>query len=246
MLVKTRGMKIDRPWSRLAENTFWRRVDTEHNRIIANELRGARRILDIGCGYGSLTRYLLTEHVEAIGVDPCFDDICRGRDMFLDLPESRLMVMTAEHLGFGRGTFDAVVLRDALHHLYGEAEIDQALAEIERILTPKGKLVVFDPQPNFVVLFCRNLAHHEDFRCSSVEASRLLEQRGWMISSLTFTELFALPLSGGYVGYCLAPPARWLWGSMIRLNRVLSRLMAKTPLAPFILWRYVLVAQSPG
>ncbi|MBV9120323.1 MAG: class I SAM-dependent methyltransferase [Chloroflexi bacterium] len=238
-------MRVSEPWRRLSSRSFWRLVDAEHNRLIADELNVVERVLDAGCGYGSLTSYLSKHQYLAAGIDPGRQDLARGLEIFGQAVLGRLLVMKAEELAFASNSFDAVVLRDAMHHLYGEGEIALALNEIERALKPGGKLVVFDPQPNLVVRLSRTIVHHWDFECSAAQARRLLEDRGWRIVKSTFTELFALPASGGYVGVCLVPGWPALWAALLRLNRFLSGLLARTPLGPLVLWRYILVAEPP-
>lgn len=236
-------MKIASPWKRLQSGHFWQAVDAEHNRIIAEQLAGCRSALDIGCGYGSLTAYLNRAGFDAIGVDADQPQVEQARALFPAIAE-KLFAMDANALEFPDGRFDAVVLRDTLHHLWEESDVEKAFGEMERVLKPGGRLVVFDPNPNFIVKTARRLIHHRDAECTFREARTLLEQRGWTIRRMFFTEFFALPLSGGYVGIELAP--RWpaLHRVLIRANRVLSNLLARLGLGPALLWRYVITAES--
>ena len=76
-------MKIRDPHERL--RTAWGLIDRQHNRLIAKHLTG-RRVLDIGCGYGSLVAYLRSCGYEAEGIDLDRDAIEAGRRLFPDNP----------------------------------------------------------------------------------------------------------------------------------------------------------------
>ncbi len=62
-------MRIKAPWKRLEKGRFWQAVDAEHNRLIAEQLKDCHEVLDIGCGYGSLTAYLTKAGFDTLGVD---------------------------------------------------------------------------------------------------------------------------------------------------------------------------------
>lgn len=234
-------MKIASPWKRLQGNHFWRAVDREHNRIIIEQLAGCTHILDLGCGYGSLTAALQQAGFQAVGVDADAEQIAQARALFPEAANA-LFPMDAARLQFPDQRFDAVVLRDTLHHLWEEADTTRAFSEIERILRPGGRLVIFDPNPNFVVRTARRLIAHQDAECTFQEARTWLEQRDWKIQRQFFTELFALPLSGGYVGLELVPAWPALHPPLIAANRILSSALSRWGLGPHLLWRYVLTA----
>lgn len=236
-------MRIEEPWKRLDSGQFWRAVDTEHNRIISNELGDYSKVLEIGCGYGSLVNDLENLGFNAIGIDLNEEFVQRGKAIFPNLHKNKLYVMNAEKMGFQSNSFDCIVLRDCMHHLYQEADIDTAFSEIERVLRPGGALIVFDPQPNAIVLISRWIINHKDAQCSAHEANELLCSRGWKIERQFFTEFFALPLSGGYVGVALVPPWKILHNLIIKFNRSFSIILNKFKVGRFLLWRYVIAAR---
>jgi SAM-dependent methyltransferase len=203
-------------------------------------------VLDIGCGYGSLTNYLRGRGLTATGIDLDEEGISRGRQLFPVLPDDALVVMSAERIGFPDASFDAVTLRDSLHHLYEEADASRCLDEIRRVLRPGGFLVIFDPQPNAVVRLCRRLVGHRDARCSARQAVELLRSRGWAVEQVTFTEAFALPLSGGYVGPVLVPPWPAMWRAILVANRAAAAACNAVGLGGSLLWRYLLTARRVG
>jgi SAM-dependent methyltransferase len=102
--------------------------------LIAEQLQGARRVLDIGCGEGQVARHLArTADVEqVVGVDPSDAQIlvavARG-----DGP--RYVRGTADALPVADGAFDAAVACLVFEHI---TEVDGALAEVARVLRPGG------------------------------------------------------------------------------------------------------------
>jgi len=105
-----------------------------------------KRILEVGCGTGSLSYRLASESTAfVVGADrsPSFLDeaaqIYRRPNL-----EFRLVNLNAE--GWTRevpGPFDAIVGNGILHHLFDD--LDARLAEFRALLTPNGKLAFWEP-----------------------------------------------------------------------------------------------------
>ena len=229
-------------WERLTRESLWRQVDAEHNARIIECLAPGSRVLDLGCGYGSLTHALWRRGFDVLGIDIDETFIRTGRQAFPDLPADRYAALPLSQLAAEGRRFDAVVMRDTMHHLYEECPIDSIMGDVERVLAPGGRLVVFDPQPNWVVKVCRRIIGHRDAECSARQARDLLRARGWRIERMDFTEAIGLPLSGGYVGREWIPPRPELCRAVVGLNRVLSVFLNAVGLGPVLLWRYRLVA----
>lgn len=102
---------------------------------------GARDVLDIGCGHGGLAAVLAGSGYRVTGVDPDPAAVARARER---APDARFEVAVAELLPFGRESFDAAVLVNALHHVPVSAMAD-ALEEAQRVLRPGGALIVVEP-----------------------------------------------------------------------------------------------------
>jgi SAM-dependent methyltransferase len=110
--------------------------------MTAEHLRGARAVLDVGCGEGQIARlagYRGADRV--IGVDPTWAQLsvakyrggppayCRGEAAWLPFPAA---------------SFDAVVACLVFEHI--EA-VDEALAEVGRVLQPGGRFLFFLNHP---------------------------------------------------------------------------------------------------
>ncbi len=212
-----------------------------HNRQIARKL-SAKKVLDVGCGYGALVDFLRSQDFQPVGIDPGADSISVARELF---PSSDLRLADPLRLEFEDGAFDHVVLKDALHHVVEYENRSQMLEEIVRVLAPGGTLIIFDPNPQLIVRICRWLARHKDPECSPALAVRLLQEHGTIVRSIEYYECVALPLSGGYVGLQLWPNVEPLVRLLVWCNHVTSLLINRIGIGPYVLWRYLICAQKP-
>jgi SAM-dependent methyltransferase len=98
-------------------------------------LDGAGRLLDVGCGPGSLTHLLAPLFADAVGVD-ADPDMVRVAER--DAPaKTRFVCMRAEALPAGLGTFRVVTLAQSFHWF----ETDDVVRTLHRMLEPDGALV---------------------------------------------------------------------------------------------------------
>jgi ubiquinone/menaquinone biosynthesis C-methylase UbiE len=108
----------------------------------AGDLRG-RRLLDIGCGTGSITAALVERWLcKAWGVDPSPEMIAEARAK--RIPGAGFKVARAEALPFTDGWFERALMRSVVHHV----ERPAAFAEARRVLAPGGRLVIHNLDPD--------------------------------------------------------------------------------------------------
>lgn len=126
----------------------WTMPERSFKRALIEQARieDGYRVLDVGCGTGTLLMMIKQLHpnVEAVGVD--------GDPKILRIAESKahkagmtiaLHEGMAFDLPFPSGHFDCVVSSLVLHHLTSEDKI-RSLQEIYRVLRPGGELHVAD------------------------------------------------------------------------------------------------------
>jgi len=115
-------------WHRVRRNNLFRLLDAE--------LGPSARVLEIGCGTGANLRDGRSLWATGVGIDVDMRALAFCRD----LPVVRADALAP--LPFAGRSFDAVVMLDVLEHI---AEPDRLVAEIDRILSPDGVVLVMVP-----------------------------------------------------------------------------------------------------
>ena len=95
-------------------------------------LRPGDKILEIGCGIGSLVFELSRKGYDIIGIDLSREVIEYGRKKYGDI---RLEVQAAEELPYDDESFDVVLSFDLLEHI---AQVDRHISEVRRVLRGDG------------------------------------------------------------------------------------------------------------
>ncbi|MDH5675164.1 MAG: methyltransferase domain-containing protein [Myxococcales bacterium] len=115
--------------------------------IDAAGIRSGQRVLDVGCGTGTLAlaaAEAVGSRGEVIGIDPSAEMIARARAKAATrgLP-ARFELAAAERLPFDDGKFDVALGSLMFHHLPQPLQ-RAALLELQRVLAPGGQLVLVD------------------------------------------------------------------------------------------------------
>ena len=97
-----------------------------------NLLKPGNRILEIGCGIGSVVAELTTQGYDVTGTDISREAISCGLKKYGDIG---LDVQAAEELQFENETFDIVLSFDLFEHI---AQVDRHISEVFRVLRPGG------------------------------------------------------------------------------------------------------------
>jgi SAM-dependent methyltransferase len=215
---------------------FFGVVDESINKQIHETVEGTS-VLDIGCGFGSLVDYLGRHSIKATGIDMLEFCVAAGKERF---PQADLRFVPAEGLPFDDQSFDTVTLKDTLHHLFAEADTAAVMREIRRVC--RKRVVVMDPNPTLLLLAARKLIGHVDAVCSPKDACRILEEGGFLVKTISFSEVIGFPLSGGYVGPPMVPRIPWLFRAVNFMDRAALRLIQTFGLSEQFCWRYLIIA----
>ncbi len=95
-------------------------------------LRPTDRVLEIGCGIGTVVHELAKQGYDVQGTDISQVAIEYGRNKYSGI---RLEVQPAEGLAFGDASFDVVLSFDLFEHI---ARVDLHVSEVCRVLKPGG------------------------------------------------------------------------------------------------------------
>ncbi len=130
------GMGVNRPNSRMVMKLA--------------KVKPGDKVLDVGCGTGSLTLTAKTFAgasglVNGIDASPEMIDVARKKAKWAGL-DVVFDVALIEKIPFPNATFDVVVSRLVIHHLPDDLK-RKAFAEILRVLKPGGHFLVADFKP---------------------------------------------------------------------------------------------------
>jgi SAM-dependent methyltransferase len=121
----------------LRRYALFQRWDSRHLETVRRLLdpQPGERILEVGCGPGHLVQRLEELGCRAIGVDA-------NPEAVSNAIASDVRLMWVEQLAFADSSFDAVVAIHAIEHF---PHLDEAMAEMARVLRPGGALLLVYP-----------------------------------------------------------------------------------------------------
>lgn len=101
--------------------------------------RQDKRILDLGCGTGAFTKYLVEFNIPLIGIDLCSNLIATAQRK---LGDAKFILGDAEYLPLPDESIDIIVFSGFLHHL---PDMKKAVKEAYRVLRKDGRCFAYDP-----------------------------------------------------------------------------------------------------
>ena len=167
--------KYDRRWSRYVERSV-------RETLRRTPAASGERLLDVGCGTGTLLARLGAERpgVGGWGVDLSTGMLRVAREKLP--PRIPLVAADVQRLPLAASSFDVVVSSSSLHYWPHPTD---ALSEIARVLHPGGLLVLTDWCNDFVTIRALDLAlrafdsaHQRAY--TSEECERLLREAGFL------------------------------------------------------------------
>ncbi len=132
-----------RPGGRSTERADWEGLDTF--RVIAEVLGSSRRLLDLGCGTGSITPSVLDVVGEYVGLEGSEYAVSEAQRLYAGPKAAfQLYNLEGERMPFGDASFDGILACHVLEHL-DPARLPDTLGEVNRVLTPEGRFLAIVP-----------------------------------------------------------------------------------------------------
>jgi SAM-dependent methyltransferase len=212
-------------------------VASDQNRSILEWVTG-KKILELGCGYGSLIQEAKDFGNKVLGLDIDFQTMEMGRNLYPDL-EADLVQGDMARLPFRDKSFQTVILRESLHHAVWERVLPEILRVCQR------EILIFEPNPNWLLRCCRFLISHEDQEISLKTLIDRLTELGVVIQEICFRDLLAFPLSGGFVGREWVPPMKTFFPLLLGVDKGLQKFVHFLGIEKALCWRVLVKGTLP-
>ena len=153
------------------------------------------RILDLGCGWGTITFALGPKVREVVGLDFAERAItgCNARVDEFGLDNVFFRVGDARSSGLAAASFDVVVAADLFEHLYPD-DSEAVAAEAFRVLRPGGRIAVWTPCRSHILevlknndIFLKRDISHVDYK-SMARMREILGGAGFEIARCYYAE----------------------------------------------------------
>ena len=157
--------------------------------------RPTDRVLDMGCGWGTISYALAPRVREVVGVDFSERAVagCNARVPVHGVDNVVFQVADARATGLKAGSFEAVVAADLFEHLYPD-DSEAVAAEAFRVLAPGGVFAVWTPCRSHVLEVLKNNdivlkrdVSHVDYK-SMARMKGLMTGAGFRIERAYFAE----------------------------------------------------------
>lgn len=214
--------------------SFYGLVNADQDATIIKQVFGTK-VLDVGAGYGTLTRRLLDLGYESYAIEP-------NRTMrklalaWHDVEEFPYNIYSTP---FNDGFFDTVILRECVEHL----DMPRAMKEISRIC--RRRLLIFQTNLNPIISGLRNILGHQEYNPQKLGYyQNCADLAGFSQQAVQFRDILAFPLSGGYISHQLVPRNRVIEESIMKIDTILSYVFNILRIDSLLSWRFLLIADK--
>jgi SAM-dependent methyltransferase len=214
------------PWEENSDwwaRTFTEGADPEYEfqimPLVVGHLDGARRVLDLGCGEGQVSRYVARccdPRPVVVGFDPSPAQLGRA---FGRGGEVEWVRGLAERLPFGGKVFDAVVCCLVIEHV---EDAEAAFREVARVLAPGGRFLLLINHPMF------------QGAGSGLVDDHILAERYWRVGPYLHNEVAVEEVDPGiHIPFAHRPLSGYV-NPLAELGLYLTKLEEPAPLPQFL------------
>lgn len=101
-----------------------------------------KKTLEIGCGRGGFSRYLLEQGADLVAADFSDSAVAISSQLLQQFPQCQPIVADIQNIPYPDNTFDVVISLETLEHV---PDPDQGLKELVRVTRPGGKVIITTP-----------------------------------------------------------------------------------------------------
>lgn len=170
----------------LADSIFKLQKVNNYNRWIYDNIKPfiGRNVLEIGCGIGNITDYLITPGRKITGIDIEERFVEFSREKYKNVPGVTIAAgdaLNPSHTLPGQ-KFDTIVLLNVLEHIENDLE---AVKYIFSMLEPKGRAVILVPAMKFAFgVLDKAVGHHK--RYEKPEMIKMYRDNGFEIEKMFY------------------------------------------------------------
>lgn len=178
--------------------------------VLNKYIRGQKKILDIGCGAGTLSFYLASKKHNVTGIDISNKAIRICRESARNMGFKNIHFMTIDFPNeIPPGKFDAILLFEVIEHLKDDIK---AIEKIYKLLKPGGILLLSTPSSNaplhkvgLTKRFDKEVGHLRRYTVNDL--SKVLISNGFRIKHTKKVEgvirnfLFVNPFAGKFIRF---------------------------------------------
>ena len=214
--------------------SLYGRVNEDQDRLIISNVYG-KRVLDVGAGYGTLSRRLKEAGLDVTSIEPN----SHSRELAKKWNDVDELPFGIFETPFEDNYFDTVILRECVEHL----DFIATLQELKRIC--KGRVLIFQTNLNPIISVARKRIEHEEFNPQTLRYYKeKLDEFGFSKQKIIYRDTLAFPLSGGYLADQMVPRNSSIEHAVLKIDRAFTKLCQVTGLASYCCWRYLLISDK--
>lgn len=204
--------------------------------LLNSALRPGERLLEIGCGEGGNLFHLRNRQGTLFGVDFSPAKVAFAHRVAI----AHCAAADAVALPFADGTFDAILIRDLLHHLPHPA---LAIVEARRVLRPGGRLTLIEPNGKSLLVFLQATlikAERGLYRSHAKRLKKQLEDGGFVVERAEALQPFPIARVLLHPKMGLPKLAHWkpVANALSAVDRMAARLLPRSG------WTYLIFEAS--